>query len=119
MEMVDQARVRMEALSKEKPEDNAALIAVEVEQPDKNCKRVVFLPLDLVGDLKRVEDETELPHNTTVGRSLIYLVQKYGKIFVGQNLFHFIYQHNLRSNVLQTLSVSLTENYRFLHLPYY
>ena len=66
MEMVDQARVRMEALSKEKPEDNAALIAVEVEQPDKNCKRVVFLPLDLVGDLKRVEDETELPHNTTV-----------------------------------------------------
>ena len=66
MEMVDQARVRMEALSKGKPEDSAALIAVEVEQPDKNSKRVVFLPLDLVGDLKRVEDETELPYNATV-----------------------------------------------------
>lgn len=66
MEMVDQARVRMEALSKGKPEDTAALIAVEVEGPDKNYKRVVFLPLDLVGDLQRVEDETEIPYNATV-----------------------------------------------------
>ena len=33
-------------------------------------------------------------------RSLIYLAQNYGKIcFFGQNLFHIIYNYNLRSNV--------------------
>ena len=64
MGMVERLGALLEDLSKAKPSDTSAMVAVELEHCETHVKRVAFVPSHLQGDSPRVENN--IPYKTTV-----------------------------------------------------
>ena len=67
MEMVHHLEAMLEGLSKAKPRDTSAMVAVENEHPITHVKRVLFVPFHVLGNEEPIENKPIKDGGSTAG----------------------------------------------------